>query len=116
MNWQDTAFSVGQLAFTLALLPSIYSNQKPDRMTCFVTASFLFLFGGSYMSLGLLWSAASANVCALAWSYLFFQKRVERRPFAWYDRFSNTLYFSAADVDRARDGDNEVVALFREER
>jgi hypothetical protein len=80
MIWQDWTIAIGQFLFALALLPSIYSIEKPALWTCFMTASLLFVFGGVYFSLGLYIAVLSVLLCGAMWSVLLFQKRAPFRP------------------------------------
>ena len=73
--WQDLIFSIGSWIFTIALIPSIISKDKPNRITCFMTAIILVVFSYTYYTMGLLLGALSSFVTALCWVILFVQKR-----------------------------------------
>jgi len=71
--WQELIFTVGGFVFFLALLPSIFSKDKPAFATSVVTASFLSLFVVAFASLELWWSAIAQAAGALAWWILTLQ-------------------------------------------
>ncbi len=74
MNWQDIVFTIGQLIFVIALIPSIRSKDKPAFISSAITAVILVGFGITYTSLGLWGSAIFAFLNATAWAILAFQK------------------------------------------
>ena len=76
MTWQDIVIAVGQLLFVLALIPSLVTVLKPPRLTCALTGTVLLLFSGTFLSLGLWYSAATAFACGTCWLVLFFQDRI----------------------------------------
>lgn len=61
--WQDIVFSLGNFIFFLALLPSIFSTEKPAFGTSLVTAAFLSVFVYAFITLDL-WLSASGTACA----------------------------------------------------
>lgn len=77
MSWQDAVFGAGQLAFSLALIPSILGPHKPAAATSSTTAAVLLGFCGAYASLGLWAGAASCGLCAAGWLALWAQKMAE---------------------------------------
>lgn len=71
--WQDFVLSLGNLVFFIALLPSIFSKDKPAFLTSTMTAFFLTTFGIVYATLGLWFSVAGVFLSALGWTILAFQ-------------------------------------------
>jgi len=71
--WQDTVISIGQVIFLLALLPSIFSKNKPAWGTSFLTALILSIFAFTFWTLSLKWGMISSGMVALGWWVLFFQ-------------------------------------------
>jgi hypothetical protein len=61
--------------FSVALVPAIYSDQKPPRATCLMTAAILVAFTAAFATLGLAYSAATAVLCAAVWTILLLQRR-----------------------------------------
>lgn len=78
-SWQDAVFTIGGIAFTLALLPTIFGQWKPDWKTAFLTATITFSFAGTYIVMELWFSAVSNAILALAWSIVFFQSFTRQR-------------------------------------
>ena len=58
--WQDVIFSIGSVIFAIALLPSVFSNDKPALATSVMTGTVLVIFTITYATLGL-WSTAIIN-------------------------------------------------------
>ena len=79
MPWQDWIFTIGQLIFVIALIPTIKGKDKPAFITSFITSIFIFLFGLTYLSLNLWGSAIFAFLNATAWAVLAFQKYNHRK-------------------------------------
>ncbi|OGL31134.1 hypothetical protein A3F37_02015 [Candidatus Saccharibacteria bacterium RIFCSPHIGHO2_12_FULL_41_12] len=77
MSWQDYVFSLGSLVFTIALLPSVRSSDKPHIKTSIITAVVLTIFAGAYFSMHFYWSATVTFANAIIWYILFLQKYVQ---------------------------------------
>jgi hypothetical protein len=77
MQWQDMVFTVGSLVFIIALLPSVFSKNKPDIRTSTGTAVILTVFAATYYSLGLYFSAVVTALTAIVWAFLAWQKYSE---------------------------------------
>jgi len=77
--WQDLVFTFGQLLFVVALVPSIISADKPALSSSLMTGTILAIFGATYASMGLWWSAASSAVIAGTWFVLATQTLYVRR-------------------------------------
>ena len=73
--WQDYVFMVGGLGFSIFLLPSILSKDKPARFTSFFTMIVLITFAVTYLTLSLNLAAVSTGLTAFLWFILFRQKR-----------------------------------------
>jgi hypothetical protein len=73
LPWQELVFTTGGFVFFIALLPSIFSDNKPAFATSIITASFLTLFIFAFATLDLWWSAAAQALGALAWWVLTVQ-------------------------------------------
>ncbi|OGG47253.1 hypothetical protein A2671_02625 [Candidatus Kaiserbacteria bacterium RIFCSPHIGHO2_01_FULL_49_13] len=74
MLWQDIVITVGQWIFLVALIPSIRSTDKPAFWTSVMTGGILLVFGLTYATMGLWYSAFSSACLALGWCYLSYQK------------------------------------------
>jgi len=74
MHWQDWVFSLGQIIFLIALIPTLKGKDKPAFTTSVVTAIILVFFTATYLSLKLWFSAASSVAMTIAWGTLAVQK------------------------------------------
>ena len=79
MHWQDFVFITGQVAFTLSLLPSVFSKDKPAFLTSIVSASFLVIFAFTYTTLSLWLAALGTATTSTLWFILAYQKYQMRR-------------------------------------
>jgi len=77
--WQDIVLALGNLVFAVALLPSIFSRDKPALTTSLLTASMLTIFVATFSSLDLWLSALGVSVGAVGWWVLFVQKLLASR-------------------------------------
>jgi hypothetical protein len=74
MSWQDLVLSTGTVVFIFALLPSIFSTDKPAVATSLSTGSVLAVFTFVYFSLELWFGAATTSITAVLWFVLAIQK------------------------------------------
>lgn len=74
MSWQDIILGVGSWVFLIALLPSVFSKNKPPLFTSVLTGTMLTLFTLVYLSLSLQAAALSTFLVALVWLTLAWQK------------------------------------------
>jgi len=79
MEWQDIVLSVGSWIFTIALIPSVLSKDKPALSSSVMTASVLTIYVVVYITLSLSMSAASTALVAAMWYTLAIQKYVQGR-------------------------------------
>lgn len=80
MIWQDWVFGIGTIIFSIALLPSILSKEKPAISTSIPTGSILALFALTQASLSLWFASGMSLVAAFLWFTLALQKyRIERK-------------------------------------
>lgn len=74
MIWQDWAFGIGTIIFSVALIPSILGKEKPALSTSLPTGITLMFFAFTQASLSL-WLACVASVIAGSlWLTLAVQK------------------------------------------
>lgn len=73
--WQDTVMMVGGFTFALALLPSVLTSSKPNRLTCLLTGTVLGVFAMTFATLDLWLSCIAVGVTASLWFVLLFQSR-----------------------------------------
>lgn len=83
--WQDILILVGSFILTIALLPSIFSSNKPARSTCAISGTVLASYVVAFATLGLSLSAVGTGLCSLAWFILLIQRRETRIGDIWRD-------------------------------
>jgi hypothetical protein len=74
MTWQDLVYSIGQWVFIVALLPSVFSKNKPAFVSSLTTGTVLLVYVFTMASLNLWVSSASTSITCLVWYILAFQK------------------------------------------
>lgn len=74
MHWQDLVFTVGQIIFVFALIPTIRGKSKPALSSSIITGSILLIFALTYLSLGLWFSTIASIATSASWWILAFQK------------------------------------------
>jgi hypothetical protein len=74
---QDIILTAGSLVFIAALLPTVFSKDKPALITGITTGIVLVVFGGVYMSLDLWFSAVVTFITASCWFTLAVQKHIK---------------------------------------
>src|SRR5689334_10454785 len=67
MGWQDTAMTVGSIIFIVALLPTVFSQNKPPISTSLITGFTLGIFAVSFGSLDLWYSCITESIVAILW-------------------------------------------------
>lgn len=78
MSWQDIVFSIGTLIFSVSLIPSIKSKDKPHIFTSLSTGFVLIVFAGTYWTLNLRYSFIMAIINAVMWLTLARQKYYQK--------------------------------------
>lgn len=80
MAWQDIVLSVGSWIFTIALIPSVLSKDKPALSTSLMTGTVLAVYVIVYITLSLWMAAVSTFLVAAMWYTLAVQKiRLDRQ-------------------------------------
>ncbi len=79
MHWQDWVFSLGQIIFLIALIPTLKGKSKPEISTSVVTSIILAVFALTYFSLGLWFSSLSSIAMTIAWATLAIQKHLQNK-------------------------------------
>lgn len=74
MSWQEIVLAIGQVVFMIALLPSIFSKDKPEIWTSILTGTVALSIAITYTTLSLETAAISAFFNFVAWSILAIQK------------------------------------------
>ena len=74
MHWQQTVLALGQVVFIIALLPSVFSSDKPEIWTSIITGTVALSIAITYTTMSLDVAAVSAFFNFVFWSVLAFQK------------------------------------------
>jgi len=74
MHWQQTVLALGQIVFIVALLPSVFSSDKPEIWTSIITGTVALSIAITYITMSLPVAAISAFFNFVFWSILAFQK------------------------------------------
>lgn len=74
--WQDFAIAAIQIALSMALVPALFSDQKPDRLTCFLNTILLCALAGVMASMGMWFSMMTGASVAVCWFILLIQDRM----------------------------------------
>jgi len=76
--WQDYVFTFGALVFSVALIPALRSKGKPPVITSAPTATLLFAFAITYITLDLWLSAIASFTNGVIWATLAVQAFMQR--------------------------------------
>lgn len=74
MPWQDFVFTIGNVIFIFALIPSITGKDKPPVLTSLPSSIVLLTFSFAFATLGLWWSAFVTLIVSILWLILAIQK------------------------------------------
>lgn len=74
MQIQDLIILIGSGLFSVALLPSVFSRNKPAAWTSLLTAVVLSAFTWVYVTLDLTYGAITTATTAALWSILLVQR------------------------------------------
>ena len=74
MAWQDYILTIGTILFIVALIPSVFSKDKPAFTTSLLTGSVLAVFAFVYLSLSLWLTTITVSITSLTWLILAYQK------------------------------------------
>ena len=79
MNWQDIIITVGNLVFSISLIPQVYSGFKEKTgpikyQTSVPTVIILYAFVLVFYSLQLYFSAIISGLTGTMWLLLFIQR------------------------------------------
>lgn len=79
MVWQDVVIGAGDYIFFIALLPSIFSRDKPALSSSLLTGTILIVFAFTFTTLHLWNSAFGSLLVGIAWFVLAIQKYRTKR-------------------------------------
>ena len=74
MAWQDYILTAGSILFIVALLPSVFSKDKPALKTSLLTGTILAIFAFTYASLSLWFTTITTALASITWFILVYQK------------------------------------------
>jgi hypothetical protein len=69
-RWQDLVLAVGLIVFNLALIPSLFSKNKPAFITSALTAAVVLTVLAVYVSLSLWFATIMCATNFLLWATL----------------------------------------------
>lgn len=69
----DIIFTVGGVIFAVALLPSVFGENKPAWKTSLITAVVLTVYAITFATIGFVFSATMNTITAIMWFVLFAQ-------------------------------------------
>lgn len=80
MSWQDGVFTIVNIIFIIALIPTVRAKKlKPPITTCLITGSGLTAIAATYTTLSLWFGAGSAMLSAILWFIIGYQSyRLQR--------------------------------------
>jgi hypothetical protein len=79
MHWQEIVLAAGQVAFILALIPSLVSRDKPEIWTSIITGVVALSISVTYFTLHLGLASISAFFNFVFWLVLAVQKLQQSR-------------------------------------
>ena len=85
--WQDYAITVIQIGFSLALMPALFSQQKPDPWTCFLTGSLLLAMSVVIFTLDIIFGAVTTFAISMLWFILLWQSLHRVYPAGYWRRW-----------------------------
>ncbi len=74
MVWQDYVIAIAQIGFVVALIPTLFSKDKPPVFTSFMTVVLLAIIIFCMFTLNLYFSAATAFAIMSTWAIIGIQK------------------------------------------
>lgn len=74
MHWQDLVITFGQIIFSIALLPMIFSKDKPALVSSSVTGLVLMVYAITYTTIQFWFGAAMTTLTGIIWLILAYQK------------------------------------------
>ncbi len=72
--WQDYVIMIGNFVFAIALMPSIFSKNKPAKTTCVMTYLMLAIFCYTFYTLNMIGSSVSSGISSALWLTLHLQQ------------------------------------------
>lgn len=74
MRWQEIVLALGQIVFIIALLPSVFSKDKPEIWTSIITGTVALSISITYATMSIPLASVSAFFNFVFWSLLAYQK------------------------------------------
>lgn len=74
MQWQDSVLATGQFVVASALIPSIFSKDRPALATSLMFGTVLSVFAFTLATLKLWLSVIPMTITAILWFILAYQK------------------------------------------
>lgn len=74
MLWQDYVIAIAQIGFIIALIPTLFTKDKPPVSTSFMNVIILAIITFCLFTLELYFSTVTASAIAITWAIVGFQK------------------------------------------
>lgn len=82
MSWQEAVLTLGQIIFIVALLPSVFTKDKPEIWTSILTGAVAYSIAVTYTTLHMPLAAISAGLNGVFWTILAVQKHRQNQVIA----------------------------------
>ena len=74
MQWQDLVITIGQIIFSIALIPIVLSKDKPALVSSLVTGIVLCVYALTYITIQFWFGALMTTITGAIWLLLAYQK------------------------------------------
>lgn len=95
--WQDIVIAIVQFVFSIALIPSIFSDKKPNIFSSVITFVGLIVMIICFFTLGLYNSVIWSSFSALGWLVLLLQEA--KKEYKCYFESNNTYIKEGSPKD-----------------
>jgi hypothetical protein len=65
--WQDWVIAICQWGFALALLPTVFGDEKPEVLTALVTAVLAAAVAVTFATIPLMWAGMATGSTSVIW-------------------------------------------------
>lgn len=74
MQWQDLVITIGQIIFSIALIPMVISKDKPALVSSLVTGTVLIIYALTYITIQFWFGSLMTTITGAIWLLLAYQK------------------------------------------
>jgi len=80
MHWQDLVISIGQIIFSIALIPMVLGKDKPALISSVITGIVLMIYALTYITIQFWFGSLMTIITGGIWLLLAYQKyRMEKK-------------------------------------